>query len=231
MGQIDWTLMQNSLDINTVDRGATHGIERPPGGGSFLFGFNSLSTAQGCVALFANQVDFAPMQKGGSIRGCIQRGPGGGAAGFAPFFFLGAQGNSVNDKAYLLGLSDEDPHKVVLKKGVIATGLPASTDTTLLRKGEQTIAQGTWLHLRLDMIVNPNGDVILQAYRNSLSSNPLGSAPNWHPLSGLSQLVDDALGVNTGSQPFTSGRAGFGFFTKDVTRRGFFDHVEVVRQL
>ncbi|MCG8418793.1 MAG: DNA adenine methylase, partial [Proteobacteria bacterium] len=46
------------------------------------------------VALFANQPDFAPMAKGGSIRGCIQRGPGGGPTGFAPFFFLCSQGTS-----------------------------------------------------------------------------------------------------------------------------------------
>ena len=50
--------------------------------------------------------------------------------------------------------------------------------------------------------------------------------------SGGQDLIDvSALGINAGSQPFTSGRGGFGFFTKDVTRRGFIDHVEVFRQL
>ena len=38
----------------------------------------------------------------------MQRGPGGGPTGFSPFLFLCCQGNSVNDSAYLLGLSDDD---------------------------------------------------------------------------------------------------------------------------
>mgnify|MGYP001365243169 CR=1 FL=1 len=39
------------------------------------------------------------------------------------------------------------------------------------------------------------------------------------------------LGINSGSQPLTSGRAGFGFSAADVTRRGFVDHLELYRQL
>lgn len=231
MAETDWTFMQDILDASTVDRGVTNGIARPPGGGNFLFGFNSLTTAQGCVALFANQVSFAPMAKGGSVRGCLQRGPGGGPTGFAPFLFVGAQGNSVNDSAYLLGLSDDDPHKVVLRKGSLVAGLPASNDASVLRKSAGSFSQGAWLHLRLDMIVNDNGDVILQAFKNDLTAHPLGTTPDWQAIAGLDQLVDDALGINTGSQPFTSGRGGFGLFTKDVTRRGFFDHLEIFRQL
>lgn len=76
MASTDWTYLNDGLDIATVDRGVTAGIPRPPGGGAFLFGFNSLTAAKGAVALFANLVNFAPMAKGGSIRGCLQRGPG-----------------------------------------------------------------------------------------------------------------------------------------------------------
>jgi hypothetical protein len=43
---------------------------------------------QGGVALFANLASFAPMAKGGSIRGALQRGPGGGPTVFSPFLFL-----------------------------------------------------------------------------------------------------------------------------------------------
>ena len=111
MAEVDWTYLNDGLDIATVDRGVTAGIARPPGGGNFLFAFNSLAAVEGAVALFANLVNFAPMAKGASIRGCIQRGPGGGPTGFSPFLFLSCQGNSVNDIAYLLGLSDDDPHR------------------------------------------------------------------------------------------------------------------------
>jgi len=233
MAETDWTELSDGLDINTVDRGVTTGIARPPGGGSFLFGFNSLSTAAGAVGFFTNQVDFAPMAKGGSIRGVVARGVSGGPTGFSPFLFLGGQGPSVNDKAYLLGLSDDDPHKIILKKGTLVTGIPAAAASAagILRTSVKTLAPGTFVHLRLDMVVNLNGDVLLDVFENDLSVNPLGTTPDWQPVGGMAQFIDDALGVNTGSQPFTSGRAGYGFQTQDVTRRGLFDHLEVFRQV
>lgn len=233
MAETDWTFLNDGLDAATVDRGVTTGIARPPGGGSFVFGFNSLSTAQGAVALFTNQLNFAPMAKGGSVRGAIQRGVSGGPLGFSPLLFVGLQGQSVNDLGYLLGLGDGDPHHVVLRKGVLSGGLPDIPPGTqgVLRRSTGTFMPGTWIHLRLDMVVNLNGDVLLQVFQNDLVANPLGGAPSWQPVPGMSEFIDDALGINSGSQPFTSGRAGFGFFTKDVTRRGFLDHVEVYRQL
>ncbi|MCG8420116.1 MAG: hypothetical protein MJE77_19475, partial [Proteobacteria bacterium] len=94
MAETDWSYLNDGLDIAVVDRGVTAGIAGPPGGGNFAFAFHSLAAVEGAVALFANQPDFAPMAKGGSIRGCIQRGPGGGPTGFAPFFFLCSQGTS-----------------------------------------------------------------------------------------------------------------------------------------
>jgi hypothetical protein len=231
MGSADWTYLTGGLDNAAVDRGVTAGIARPPGGGSYLFGFNSLVVAQGAVGLFANLQNFAPMQKGGSIRGCLQRGPGGGATGFSPFLFLAAQGPSVGDSAYLLGLSDEDPHRIVLRKGAITAGAGASDGGGVLLASGATFAQGTWLHLRLDVIVQPSGDVLLAVFQNDLSLHPLGAAPDWQPVPGMASFIDDKLGINSGSHPFTSGRGGFGFAVKDTTRRAFFDGVELWRQL
>lgn len=230
MATTDWTYLNDGLDIATVDRGVTAGIPRPPGGGSFLFGFNSLTAAKGAVALFANQPNFAPMAKGGSIRGCLQRGPGGGPTGFSPFLFLCGQGTSVNDNAYQLGLSDDDPHRIVLRKGSIVAGVPASDGPGVLLRSSESFAQGTWLHLRLDVVVNTNGDVVLSVFRNDLVAHPIGSAPDWKPVAGMSPFIDDALAINSGSKPFTSGRGGFGFSTSDVTRRGFVDQLELFRQ-
>jgi hypothetical protein len=230
MAEADWTYLNDGLPAATVDRGVTAGIARPPGGGTFLFGFNSLALATGAVALFVNLPGFAPMAKGASIRGCVQRGPGGGATGFSPFLFVCGQGTSVNDQAYLLGLSDDDPHRVVLRKGAAAGGVPTEGPGTLLQSGE-SFAQGTWLHLRLDAIVNGNGDVVLAAFRNDLALHPLGTPPDWQPIAGMPTFVDDQLGINSGSQPLTSGRGGFGFAVRDVTRRGFFDHLEIARQV
>jgi hypothetical protein len=231
MASTDWTYLTDGLDIASVDRGVTTGVPRPPGGGDFLFAFNSLVAAAGSVALFANLVDFAPMARGGSIRGCLQRGPGGGSTGFSPFLFLCGQGTSVNDHAYLLGLSDDDPHRIVLRKGTINTGLPNADGPGVLLKSGESFSQGTWLHLRLDVIVNDTGDVILKVFENGIDEHPLGDPPDWQPVGGMAEFIDDHLGINSGSQPLTSGRGGFGFAVRDVTRRGFFDHLEVFRQV
>jgi hypothetical protein len=231
MASTDWTYLNDGLDIATVDRGVTAGIPRPPGGGAFLFGFNSLSVATGAVALFANQPNFAPMAKGASVRGCVQRGPGGGPVGFSPFLFVCGQGTSVNDNAYLLGLSDEDPHRIVLRKGSVGAGVPSSDSPGTLLRSSASFAQGTWLHLRLDVVVNTNGDVVISAFQNDLTAHAIGTPPDWEPIAGMPTFIDDALAINSGSKPLTSGRGGFGFVVSDVTRRGFFDQLELLRQV
>ncbi len=231
MSETDWSYLNGGLDIAAVDRGVTAGIARPPGGGSFLFAFNSLAAVTGAVGLFANLANFAPMAKGGSIRGAVQRGAGGGPIGFSPFLFLCCQGNSVNDSAYMLGLSDDDPHRVVLRKGAIAVGLPDADGAGVLLKSAASFAQSTWLHLRLDVIANTNGDVVLKVLQNDLAAHALGTTPDWQPVPGMVEFIDDHLGINSGSQPLTSGRGGFGFSVKDVTRRAYFDHIELLRQV
>ncbi len=246
MGETNWTELDDGLDVATVDRGTTTGIARPSGGGSFIFGFNSLSTAPGAAGLFTNQVDYAPTSalKGGSVRAAIQRGISGGDTNHAPFDFIQGQGPSVNDLAYLLGLQDNEPHKIVLRKGTIVAGVPSGSPGTLgiLRRSTATFTKGTWLHLRLDAVVNVNGDVILKVFRNDLNAHAV-SSPVWVAEPGLEDedlvdshgagtcFVDDALSVNSGSAPYTAGRMGFGFQTKDVTRRGYFDQLECIRQL
>src|SRR5512133_1159821 len=231
MSESDWSYLNDGLDVAVVERGVTAGVSSPPGGGNFVFGFNSLAAVRGSVGLFESLPDFAPMAKGASIRGCVMRGAGGGATGFSPFLFLACQGNSLNDSAYLLGLSDDDPHRIVLRKGSVAAGIPDADGSGVLLKSSASFAQSTWLHLRLDVIVNTNGDVVLKAYENDLAANPLGTVPAWTPILGMAEFIDDQLGINSGSQPLTSGRGGFGFSAKDVTRRAYFDHLELLRQV
>jgi hypothetical protein len=230
VAEADWTYLKDGLDLAAVARGVTAGIARPPGGGQFLFGFNSLAAVQGAAGLFVSIQNFAPMPKGGSIRACLQRGPSGGPTGFSPFLFLSAQGPSVNDTAYLLGLSDDDPHRIVLRKAPIALGAGAAADLGILLRSADSFAQGTWLHLRLDVIANPNGDVVLAVFQNDLATHALGTAPDWVPVNGMQSFIDDRLAVNTGSMPLTSGRGGFGCAVKDTTRRSFFDALEVLAQ-
>lgn len=235
MAEADWTELTGGLPLSAVRKGVTTGITPPPGGGSFVYGFNSIIVVGGAVALFTNQVNFAPMAKGVSVRGVVKRGISGGPTGFAPFLLAGIQGTSINDLAYMLGAGDSDPYHLILKKGTISTGLPDLTPDApsngILLQSAATFNQDTYHHLRLDMIVNLNGDVLLRVFENDLAANPLGGAPVWVPIGGMVLFTDDTLQVNSGSAPFTSGRAGFGYHTTDVTRRGFFDHLEVFRQL
>lgn len=232
MAQADWTVANDSLDTATVRRGVTAGIARPSGGGSFLYGMNSIAIASGAVALFVNLANFAPMAKGGIVRGAIKRGVSGAPSNFSPFLFIGLQGPSVNDNAYLLGLADEEPSRIVLRKGKLSDGIPAAAPGSLgvLRRSTQSYAVDTWLHLMLMMVYNTNGDVVLQCFQSDLGAHAV-TAPSWAAIPGMDAFTDDALGVNSGSVPYTSGRVGFGGAFKDVTRRMYFDHIAPERQL
>lgn len=244
MGETNWTELTDGLNLASLDRGVTTGHPRPNGGGNFVFGFNSLTTAQGAAGYFANQAGFAPTaaNKGGRLHGAIKRAISGGDINFAPLFFICGQGTSVNDSAYILGLQDDEPHRIALRKGSIVTGVPSALPgaSGILRRSTATFTKDTYMHLRFDAVVNLNGDVILKVFRSNLT-NPV-TTPVFVAEPGLEDpalvathgagtcFVDDSLGINSGSAPFTSGRIGFGFFTKDVSRRGFFDHLEVFRQ-
>jgi hypothetical protein len=241
---VDWSELTNSAGSGTISRGTTAGIARPPGGGSFLYGFNSLVVTPGSVGFFANQTNFAPTpaNKGGSVSGAIKRGVSGGNTGFAPLLFIGLQGPDISDLGYLLGLGDGDPSHIVLKKGAISALLedlaPDPEDNGILLRSSSAYSVDTWLHVRLDMIVQGTGDVILQCYENDLDTNDV-DAPVWSLIPGMegdqhptiSGFVDDSLGVNSGSLPYTSGRMGYAFRSEDVTRRGYLDHIVCARQV
>lgn len=241
MSANDWTLLEGSLEVADCDRGVTAGIARPNGGGDFVFGLNSLTLTSGVVAFCANQAGFSPLASGGTIRGAIRRGKSAGSQNYAPFFFAGLQGTSVDDVAYILGLADDDPYHIVLKKGALSSGLedeaPTEDATTILLRSTKVYTEGEWLHLRLDVIRQGSGDVLLQVFENDLSQHPV-TQPAWHIVAGMegafvpsfNGFVDDALGVNTGSNPLIGGRIGYGFYTSDVQRRGYFDQIQVGRQ-
>jgi hypothetical protein len=227
----------NALTSGSVARGVTAGIAAPAGGGSFVYAMNSLTSAVGVVGLYASpqapNVNFNPMLLGGEVSGALQRGVGGGTTGLAAFLFAGAQGNDVSDVAYILGLADGDPSHIELRKGSIALGLPDENvggANVVLRRSTLTYAPGTWVHLRLEVVNNDNGDVVVNCYQNDLSAHDV-DAPVWAAIPGMTQLVDDAVGVNTGSLPLLGGRAGFAARFADSARRAYFDHLVVAKQV
>lgn len=235
MAEADWTVLNDSLGVGSVKHGTTAGFTPPPGASTaFVYAFNSVDLTPGAVGRFTNLANFAPTPKGGSIKACLQRAPSAGPAGFAPMLFFSLQGPSVNDRAYLLGLSDNDPSRIILRKGVLFTGLPdVQPDPAVngvLRRGTLSVARATWVHLRLDVVTNANGDVRLQVFQNDLVAHPLSGAPVWTAVPGVEEFVDDAMGINSGSSPLPMGRTGWAFRTEDVNRRAFVYHVQASRQ-
>jgi len=232
----DWATLPNSIDNASLRSGVTSGVTPPNGGGSFVYGFNSRTTGfSGARALKytgAANFDPFPSNTGGRITGALKRLPSGGNTGFAPFLFLLEQANDAAGVGYMLGLQDDDPSFITLRRGSLAQGLPAGLvgESGILRRGSESIPADTWVHLRLDAIVQGTGDVILRVFQNNLQINPV-TAPVWQPVPGMDDFIDDALGINAGSPPLTGGRAGFGMFASDVSRRAAFDQITIARQL
>jgi hypothetical protein len=218
-----------------IARGVTAGFTPPNGGGSFVFGFNSKVPGNKCVGLYYNATNFAPLRDdaanatGGSVRGALQRGRSVSSIGFSTGLFLCLQATTENDKANILGLSDNDPSAIVLAKVAPASGLIESSTTTL-RISSETFTWETWLHLRLDAIVNPNGDVVLKCLQSDLGTHSV-AVPSWVAIPGMADFIDDALGINSGSDPMAGGYGGWFFQSSIAGARGFIDQFEMFRQM
>lgn len=235
MASTDFTELTDDLPSGDLARGVTRGVETPSGGEDYTFAFNmTTGGATGAAGMKYTAVNFDPMTNGGRISSAIIRLPSGGAMGFAPMIFMSLQGNSVEDSGYLLGLQDDDPSYIVLRKGSPVSGLPAGDADPLvnglLRRSTASYANNTWLHLRLTVEVQGTGDVVITCEQSDLDAHDVDS-PVWVAIPGMDVFVDDVTEINTGSAPFVGGRSGFAFYTEDITRRAAFDHVTIERQL
>jgi len=247
MGQLDWNDLGGALSTATLARGVTNGIDRPPSSiaNDFVYGYNSLDgTVTGAHGKYVDLPGFTPTGSllsapdgGGSIRGCVKRVSSPNNTGMTPMLFFCGQGApaSVNDYAYILGLLDADPYEIVLAKAQIVSGLVASDEnvTILARSSAQyAMGDGLWHHLRLDAIVEPNGDVLLKCFENDLNLHPIGDSPDWQNIGGFPSggVVDDVLQILTGTPPLWGGYAGFAFqVSQSLNRRGAFDAIEAFR--
>lgn len=229
MSEANWTTLTGSLAAPVVSRGVSAGFTPPNGGGSYVFGFHALQNTAGAVGLYPNHANFAPAAKGGSIRAAIQRA--GGDAYCTAMLAAALEASGVTAAGYLLGFADdEEPGHLLLRKGSIATGLPEA-GIDVLRKSTQTYPKGSWLHVRLDVIVQPHGDVLIQVFQNDLTAHAV-SSPVWAAIDGMAEYVDDVLGINSGSVPLNGGGYfAIAFKSSEVGRRGFVDHVEIARQI
>lgn len=234
MADTDWGLMDNSLALGAVLHGQDTGITPPSGGGSAVYGFNSIDGeiigAVGRHTVIANN---SPTASGARIQGAIKRLSSAQTTGFSPLFFVSATGTDVNDNGYLLGLEDAAPYRIVLRKGTIIGGIPQATDDEYLRRSSQQyqISDDLWHHIALAATVQPNGEVYLNVYENDLTTNDVTS-PVWTAIDGMTQFVDNVTGINSGSAPFTGGGyVGFAFSVQEaIGSRAAFDHIQIRRQ-
>jgi hypothetical protein len=232
--------LTSSLGGGDVAQGVTSGVAKPNGGGSFCWVMNALTATVGGVGRYASpqapNTNFNPLLKGGEISGAINRGIANGNTGYSCFVFMLAQGTSIVNEAYMLGLSDGDPCHIELRKGSMQQGLPDEAPGgayTILARGTEVISPGDWVHLRLEVVTNLSGDTIINCYRNDLDSNSVAS-PVWTDVVGMPAgptFVDDVAGLNSGSLPFVGGRAGYGAQFAGATRRAFFDHIRLLKQV
>lgn len=238
MAEADWTLVDGSLAATSVARGVSSGFTPPNGGGSYVAGFNTLVATTGFTGFFVNRPNFAPLvnaggsASGGSIRFAVQKVTAA-VTGFTPMAFICLRAGSAvapnpagTDTGYLMGLENSNPYRIVFVKAAPGNGLQTAA---VRRSSSASFTAGQWHHLRMDAIVNPNGDVILRFFSNNLVANPV-TAPVWTAIAGMTDFTDDAFGVNSGSAPLSGGFAGWGMWANTNGRFGLLDHVEVFRQ-
>ncbi|NIO74648.1 MAG: hypothetical protein GTN69_01875 [Armatimonadetes bacterium] len=230
MSDADWSLHTGSLGTSDVLRGVSTAYGTPNGGDIFAFGFRSVSNNAGVVALSNNQSNFYPIAsgKGVSVRGAVKRGTT--ADDYAIMLYGAMEDKNVTADGYLLGFTeDEDAAHLVLIKGSPSDGI-LTTSSGILRTSNGTYNRNTWYHFRLDIIAQGWGDTHIQLFENAdLATDPV-TAPDWQPIAGMSEYIDDQNGVQSGSTPFNGGYAGFAFYTGAIGRTAFVDHVQVARQ-
>ena len=233
MASTDFTACTGNLAagvVQGVTDSAPSGV--PNGGGTFCYGIGRTAAgADGAVAHFYNAAGWTPTAKAGRIMGAMDKEGKGTDTGnnlvYAPFIFLNCQGSNITDNAYYLGLTEEEPARIMLAKGPLNGGLDPSDTDILLSVSSTSFVKGTWVHLRLDAIEQPSGDVLLKVFQNADLATNAVTSPVWTAVAGMADFTDDALGYNTGTAPLTTGRMGFGMrMGTETGRYCYFDHFQ-----
>lgn len=233
MASIDYASITDAASTASIIRGVLTAatIPIPAGGGSFVYAGHSITNAPGCFALYYNAANFTPTTKGADFSAAVFKGGAGGSL-FSAYVFVNLNGTASTNSAYMLGLSDSEPAHLELRKGPLSGGLPDQSPggNSILRRSTATFALGTWLHIRLECVLEPTGDVICNVFQNDLSLHDVTS-PVWVPVAGMASFTDDFLQVATGSAPLANGYMGFGSTMAEVGRVAAFDQLAPARQL
>lgn len=232
MAALDWATLSNGMNTSVCKQGVTAGVGVPNGGGTYVFAFNMIASATGVAGRSVGIANFAPTLLGAALSGAVIRATTA-SSGISPFLFSMLGNTDVNaTNCYLLGISDAEPAHIELRKGLISVGLPDEVPlgvNTILRRSTAVIPGNTWTHLRLETIVNTNGDVVLNCFQSNLGAHAV-TAPTWEAIPGMDQFIDDFAGINSGSVPYITGYHGFAVKGSAVGARAYFDHIVLARQ-
>ena len=229
MAESDFIDLTGSAAESVIRRGVVNvgAAGTPEEGGSFAYSIQSIAAT---AATFGKRVvgsGFQPTASGGSIRGCLKRGPSTDpAAGVSPFLFIAAQTSAVGAEAYILGLSDEEQSYLALRRGALSGGVPGEDvggSGNILTRSTAVYQEEDWVHARMDHIINTNGDARIRVYVNT---NALNIAPNWVE---LTEMLYDNLATDDPA-PLTSGYMGFGVATAAIHARAYWDAIEAYQQ-
>ena len=167
----------------------------------------------------------------------IASGKGGGIAGsmkklntndHAPLFFL-VNGTDVRSaRGYILGLSEDNPSRLLLRKGsLIAPHITTGDD--VLQVSDDEFPVGSWHQVELFVGVNAQDDVRLEVWMDATPAYPPTTAES---VDGMPQMYDDPGGIVTGSLPVVqSFYLGIGVrFGGTAGAVGLFDYLIAKRQ-
>ncbi len=235
MALSDWADLDNQLAFASLAAAPDSGITPPSGGGAKVYAFRSLSgTVTGASGLYTRIANFSPTTSGVWAAAALKRIGGAAVTGFAPLLYAAARGHDVNDEAYILGLEDADPYRIVLRKGTIIEGVPVPVTGNYLRRSSQQfqVADDLWHHVALEVLEQPDGEVYLNCWYNDLAVNPV-TAPIWQAIPGMAQFIDDRVGHNSGSLPYSGGGyCGFACaLAEAIGVEAAVDHVQFRRQV
>lgn len=165
--------------------------------------------------------------KGGIIQACIRKFTENDY--YSPFLFFATSADGASE-GYMLGLSQGYPHHVVLSRGLLQAGLTAEL-TENLGESDEGFSDNNWHHLYMRVLVNDHGDVEIKAqWDTNIPIVP--AAPAWAAIPGISEYVDDQLGILKGAPGLTGDfYAGIAHHNNGYSGRiSAFDYVVVRRQ-
>lgn len=227
MASSDFTDLLDGVQDGVAVSGVTAGLPSAPGIGPEIFAFNSGNSSS--VGAIAKRYSAVTFEYGSTMSAAMVRYTGTNQSGHSVFVFSCLNGDPGGDSAdqpcYMLGLADGSPGHIVLAKTTPNLGLMDGSPGNfgILRKSVDPIPLGTWVHLRLQTVVQSNDDVIIRCFRNANSD--FSAAPDWQPIPGMDEFIDDVTQVNTGTPTLTAGPAGFGYKFAAPALAGAVDHI------